>query len=913
MKRFSEALLFFQRDIGVRLFVFYLLFIGPLIIGALYVNNIARQRLEREVRTADQDLADVVSKEFNSYLSELTEMIDQLAHHSAVVNFDPGGIAELFQTVSIGRPNISVLYVLDNDCRTIYDHRPGIGNQRSGITLINIQPLCEYDGTTPVITRGHISPISRQPVATIAHPIFSLIEGKTIGWVAVDVRLNALNELAKLSVQHRPDEGIQVIILDGEGMIIARSDFNSKALLIDAAIENPSFSSAVIDDTFTNWIAPTFAGNEHLYTSTLITDTDWRVLLGRPTEIAFSTPQAFNRGVIISVFLFIAVGLFFWLMLYSNVIRPLERLAIHSRDVAQENRLEKGGLHINVGRPDRNITQLLSRKDQIGHLVNSLLRADEMIAARFKELETLLETGAVVLSSLDLRVVLKRILEQVERLMGLNMSAIIALDEKRGVFLSQASHGLSQRYTEQIVIHPGEPASITLKAIETGHAIQVANTEMEDEYAAYQPRAKSEGIKAMIAVPLNLKHGPPTALLVYHNEPHEFSPREISLLTSFAQQAAMALENATLFNRSDVQLQEQTLRLVALIQSMRDGLIMEDLEGHVIYVNRMAEDLTGLTQFQAAGKHVDELIERILLLTREPEKTRAAIRNAQDQKENTRVDLEITDLTGKRYFLRMRNITVTDETGTMIGRGRIFHDITRRREIDRMRTSLVSTVSHELRTPLASIKGFATTLLSDDVEWDTVSQREFLAIISQETDRLSELVKDLLDMSRIEAGNLSISRVSTNLSEMIALAAHRARTPPGDRLVVDISPEVPDMYIDPQRMEVVFRNLIENAVKYSEDDTPIRVSVGRDTDSIIIRVEDEGLGIPHSEQRRIFESFYRVENGLSRSTPGAGLGLAICQGFVRAHGGRIWYEEREKGSCFIFSLPLEIRNEKVRP
>ena len=172
---------------------------------------------------------------------------------------------------------------------------------------------------------------------------------------------------------------------------------------------------------------------------------------------------------------------------------------------------------------------------------------------------------------------------------------------------------------------------------------------------------------------------------------------------------------------ASVEVQASTLRDVFREILAKHPGLGEDLDGRVIYANRMAEELTGLTQFQAKGKDVNELIERILMLSKEPDKTRRAIKIAQVQEENQRVDLEISDFKGARLFLRMRFFIVTDEDGSRIGRGRILHNITRRRELDRMRSSLVSTVSHELRTPLASIKGYATTLLSEDVEWDAVS------------------------------------------------------------------------------------------------------------------------------------------------------------------------------------------------
>lgn len=239
-----------------------------------------------------------------------------------------------------------------------------------------------------------------------------------------------------------------------------------------------------------------------------------------------------------------------------------------------------------------------------------------------------------------------------------------------------------------------------------------------------------------------------------------------------------------------------------------------------------------------------------------------------------------------------------------IGRGQILRDVTQVRELDKMKSSLISTVSHELRTPLAAIKGYATTLLAEDVEWDALAQHEFLEIISQETDRLSNLVNDLLDMSRIEAGNLVVSYEECRLEDLVSRAARRAHPQPKDRLELDLPPDLPGFQADPQRIEAVLRNLIENAAKYSGESSPIRVSAGVQSGNLIVRVADEGPGIPAEASDRIFDSFYRVENGLSCSNTGAGLGLAICQGFIQAHGGDIWLEPASRGACIAFSLPI---------
>jgi PAS domain S-box-containing protein len=353
-----------------------------------------------------------------------------------------------------------------------------------------------------------------------------------------------------------------------------------------------------------------------------------------------------------------------------------------------------------------------------------------------------------------------------------------------------------------------------------------------------------------------------------------------------------------------MRLTEQTRRLEALIQSMQDGLILEDLDGRVLYANRRIGELLGLPFEEIAGKPVQRVIDRLLAQAAEADKSRAEVDEALRGQGSRRVEIALERPREVRY-LRLQVFDVTDSNGTPLGRGQILRDITQNREIDRMKSSLISTVSHELRTPLAAIKGYASTLLAEDVQWDSAAQQEFLEVISSESDRLSALVDDLLDMSRIEAGNLIVTRQPCDLEELVMRAAKRSNPSPGDRLQLKIPPDLPACFVDPQRIEAVLRNLLENAAKYVADHSPICVSASCNGGSVTVRVEDQGPGIPAEESQRIFESFYRVESGLTRSAAGAGLGLAISQGFVRAHGGEIWIETRSKGTCVAFSLPLQ--------
>ncbi len=225
-------------------------------------------------------------------------------------------------------------------------------------------------------------------------------------------------------------------------------------------------------------------------------------------------------------------------------------------------------------------------------------------------------------------------------------------------------------------------------------------------------------------------------------------------------------------------------------------------------------------------------------------------------------------------------------------------------EADRLKTAFLATVSHELRTPLVSIKGFAETLLSDDVVWDRADEQDFLQTIVDETDRMRDLVNQLLDMARLESGTLQLHRRPASVANIIKLTVEQLRPLTTDHpIVMNLSANEPLIFADPERMVNVFRNLLENAIKYTPPQTPIHITVQiQPPDTVQISVADAGKGIPADELPHLFERFRR---GTHPEIPGTGLGLAICKGLVEAHDGRIWVESQwEKGATFHISLPL---------
>jgi two-component system sensor histidine kinase KdpD len=224
---------------------------------------------------------------------------------------------------------------------------------------------------------------------------------------------------------------------------------------------------------------------------------------------------------------------------------------------------------------------------------------------------------------------------------------------------------------------------------------------------------------------------------------------------------------------------------------------------------------------------------------------------------------------------------------------------------DRFKSSLLSSVSHELRTPLATIKAAVTSLRSGAVEWDSEAGRDLLAAMEEETDHLNQLVGNLLNMSRIEAGALKPERSWNSLAEIVSTALERTRQQTEQHLLnVDVSDDLPLVPVDYIQIEQVFINLISNSTKYSPDGTTITIHAFRARENFIqVVVSNQGPQVAAEHLDRIFDKFYRV-TAADRVT-GAGLGLSICKGIIEAHGGRIWAENLDEGFAFNFTLPLE--------
>ena len=362
-------------------------------------------------------------------------------------------------------------------------------------------------------------------------------------------------------------------------------------------------------------------------------------------------------------------------------------------------------------------------------------------------------------------------------------------------------------------------------------------------------------------------------------ERHQLDREQEALLGLAGNQIAGALEAALRLEEAERAAGEAR----AVFYAIADGVLLTDPFGRVTAMNRALEALTGWTETDARGRPYAEVLPI-----------------ATDQVGGP---ADLVSRYGRRVPVAVSSAPIFDARGRVVGGVDVIRDVSREREIDEVKSALISTVSHELRTPLTLIHGFAELLVLRDMPVER--QRSSAVEILDASRRLARLIDDLLSVSRMESGRLVLdprpldlaSVVERILSPFRAMAAkHTLRTKlPGS---------LPVVWGDPDKVEQILTNLVGNAIKYSPGGGEVLVTVDQDGDTVQVSVRDQGIGMSPRDMGQLFEKFYRVDREEVRRTGGTGLGLYITKRLVEMHGGRLWAESWPGvGSVFRFTLP----------
>ncbi len=553
---------------------------------------------------------------------------------------------------------------------------------------------------------------------------------------------------------------------------------------------------------------------------------------------------------------------------------------------------------------------------------NELLKQLEDAKNRIQELETRLSSesrqharaeGQLEVTPInEADVTLRRLVQRIAMILQAEKIAIMFYDRERGeligippaygieedrlsLFRVRATQGVSGqvfRDSEPLIFHDAtnDPRTqkdpFSLLHVSNGITVPLV-IEKRDEENRVIERTTIGVLHAF-----NKRHG------------EDFNDEDVRLLERMARNVGSIIANLQLYR----EVVEEREELLQTFESLAAGLMLVSPEGRISQINASARAIFGIDA-EALGKNYLDVIR-----DENRDQLREVLQSAMRGDENISQDIVVNIANVERHY-QVQAAQVRSDEGKDLGVVAIFIDVTEIRMIDKMKSSFVAMASHELRTPLTAIKGFVSTLLMDD-GFSNEERREFYMIIDQECDRLTRLINDLLNTSRIEAGESlkpNYTRVDAKaLLEKVVLIQRQSTHK--HQIKLDIRSEIPTIIADEDKLDQILTNLLNNAIKYSPNGGDITVHAVVEDDHLLVGVEDQGLGIPKDHQAKVFDKFHRVNNEDNRRIYGTGLGLYLVKHLVESvHMGKIWVEsEVGKGSTFLFRIPTEIDIENAK-
>lgn len=512
---------------------------------------------------------------------------------------------------------------------------------------------------------------------------------------------------------------------------------------------------------------------------------------------------------------------------------------------------------------------------------------------RVRQRDYLLEVSRAITEELDLDRVLARIVKVSSELLS-GHAGLIVLRDSTNEWRIASSYGIDPEFLKYFdpllddIPDHADPAQFVIPEI-SRRLQRIA-------------KVASLGLLTGVGLPLVAQNVVVGVIFVFRSYRGQFTRDDRRLLEAFASQAAIAVHNASLYT----EVSRQKRHLDTVLESSADGIFILNPAKEFIGFNRACSRLTGFKADEAIGKQHGDIIR---WLRREPGPSFEEV-EADGWPLTGHATLYIEgDLITKDGGALSVGITYApalSKDGNLLSIVANVRDITKFREAEEVKSAFISIISHELRTPVALIKGYVGTLRREDAHWDPDVTRESLAVIEDEADRLTRLIDDLLDASRLQAGALALQWSQVSMVDLVNEIVERFKTQsPNHVFKVDFEKDFPLIVGDEGRLTQVLNNLLSNAIKYSKEGGKITISGRSQRENIVVCVLDQGPGIALEDVPRVFDLFYR-SNDASRKTKGAGLGLFLAKAVIEAHHGQIWVDENTKdGAKVCFSLPRQ--------
>lgn len=521
------------------------------------------------------------------------------------------------------------------------------------------------------------------------------------------------------------------------------------------------------------------------------------------------------------------------------------------------------------------VQRAVAFQQQVGDWLRQEVRRTTASLRQYNDmLESLLKIGQEIMGDLRLENVLERIVSEAVRMLKAEEGTLMLLDEESNTLYVRASKNFDQNLAHTMRLPVQD--SLAGQVLQTAQPLVISSEKAQKIKTAYL-------VHSLVYVPL-MRRGRAFGVLGVDNRlaARDFSPEQVTLLSILAGYAAVAIENARLYE----QIMQERNKLEAVFQNIQNGVLIIDYSHRIVLMNPAARRAFNLPRdLDIAGRPFDELIENDDL---------AALLSRTEKDALTYHEINTND--GNVY-----SAYYTPIPG--IGAAITLHDITYLKDLDQLKTDFIHTVSHDLRSPLTAVLGYAELL--ERVGRLEPQQAEFVSRIKQSVQSITDLVNELLDLGRIESGfdtrkeQVQLTGVLDYVLDGMKLQIEQKR----QKLSVEVGENLPAIRGNPIRLRQIMDNLIGNAVKYTPEEGEIKVRLFMADDQIVFEVSDNGPGIPLEDQPHIFEKFYRGRN--ETNTTGSGLGLAIVKSIVESHNGRIWVNSLPgKGTTFTVVLPV---------
>jgi PAS domain S-box-containing protein len=509
---------------------------------------------------------------------------------------------------------------------------------------------------------------------------------------------------------------------------------------------------------------------------------------------------------------------------------------------------------------------------------------------RIRQRDYLLEITRSLTQELNLDILLQRILELAAEMLA-GKAGLIALRAEEGGWNIGASYGIQPTF-----LHYLKPilAEVPENDDQAGQELPQVNRMLQ-----LLTKRASMNLLTGVGLPLISEKRVIGLIFIFRGYEGSFSKNDRAILQSFADQAAIAVINAQLYT----QVSREKSRLDALLDSAADGIVIMSADHTIEKCNQAFARILRKDVSEIEGS-AHELIFNWESLQQGTSLEEAELSGwPLTAKANLYVEGDLKRPAGDIIPVGITYAPLLSGEGKLINIIASVRDITHFREAEEIKSVFVSVVSHELKTPVALIKGYVGTLRREDVSWDSEIVQDSLEVIEDEADRLNELIENLLDASRLQAGSFSLNLAEIRIDKMALEMAERFQTQTEQhRIIVQFPDEFPVIVGDQNRIEQVFYNLLSNAVKYSPGGGDILINGQIRSEQIIVCIQDQGTGISQDDVPHIFDRFFRADDA-AKNTQGAGLGLYLSRAIIEAHNGRIWIEPRpEAGTRVCFSI-----------